>query len=121
MRKSATKNEWKVLIRSQLQQKKGAMRLCNDIQNFVIENEQQLLAEYKTKSNIIDIIKSGRNLFNSESGFATSMDINIIKIVQMFYENKYQIMIIDCKTGDQLFVGHNAEQTIYLRFTSGGH
>jgi hypothetical protein len=30
-------------------------------------------------------------------------------------------MVIDCKTGDQLFVRPNAEQTIYLRFTSGGH
>jgi hypothetical protein len=79
VRKSVTKNEWKALIRSQLQQKEGAMRLCNDIQNFVIENERQLLAEYKTKSNIIDIIKSGRNFFNSESGFTTSMDINIIQ------------------------------------------
>ncbi len=60
-------------------------------------------------------------LFNNiDFDFETAMDIPIVQIFQKFFGSQYQLVAINFRTGDQLFVGPDAEKQIYLLFSPGG-
>jgi hypothetical protein len=59
-------------------------------------------------------------LFNIEFNFETPMDISIVSIFQKYFGTVYQIVALNYRTGDQLFVGPDSDKQIYLLFSPGG-
>jgi hypothetical protein len=124
VRETGSTNQWKALIQSQVQQKFGAQELCNEVFNFILLKRQEFRAKELIQENGGQILtieeEKERDLFDTNFGFDEPMSIEILELIQRYFENRYQIIAINSRSGDQLFVGPDADDKIFLLFTPHG-